>query len=423
MFGVVRSGRFPVRAKERNQRGLARASGAKRSIARRFTVSGMVGTAPVPAMGEGPVERRDQPDGAGGAGPLDPRQDLVPRADPVDLEERLGAGGHHVLDGHAGERAQAHGGAPGRRRPRHGHLALGVHGLDAGRGDEDRERDLLAHHLGGQVPAVGQAGDVGREAELAEGGDVVLHRDPAFRAGDEGAVDRLGQALLGPPLGLGHRLEPLVCHSEPLVMPRSAAHPQGTADRETLRAAGGRTRREPREGRGCGVHRVATGERSTREFCKKCVQGARTGRRQNEVTRTEAEASGYRSGGTIAWLTLSGLPAPAVFAVILALLPVCWAAAYYLGGGTSVSPLWFYVPVFLAGVRFGLLGVVVGRVRGDDRRRPAPPGRRGHRRPPGDERLGEPGHLLRPDRLVRDLPLRRGAAHLGPGGPSGGTKE
>jgi len=55
---------------------------------------------------------------------------------------------------------------------------------------------------------------------------------------------------------------------------------------------------------------------------------------------------------------VSGLPAPAAFAVILALLPVCWAAAYYLGGGTSVSPLWFYVPVFLAGVRFGLLGVV-----------------------------------------------------------------
>ena len=43
MFGVVRSGRFPVLAKERNQAGLARASGAKRAIARRFTVSGMVG--------------------------------------------------------------------------------------------------------------------------------------------------------------------------------------------------------------------------------------------------------------------------------------------------------------------------------------------------------------------------------------------
>ena len=40
--------------------------------------------------------------------------------------------------------------------------------------DEDRERDLLAHDLGGQVPAVGQAGHVRGEAELGEGGDVVL---------------------------------------------------------------------------------------------------------------------------------------------------------------------------------------------------------------------------------------------------------
>ena len=43
MFGVVRSGHFPVRAKESNQRGWARASGAKRTMARRSTVSGMVG--------------------------------------------------------------------------------------------------------------------------------------------------------------------------------------------------------------------------------------------------------------------------------------------------------------------------------------------------------------------------------------------
>ena len=43
MLGVVRSGAFPVLANDQNHRGLARASGAKRSIARRFTVSGMVG--------------------------------------------------------------------------------------------------------------------------------------------------------------------------------------------------------------------------------------------------------------------------------------------------------------------------------------------------------------------------------------------
>ena len=93
--------------------------------------------------------------------------------------------------------------------------------------DEDRERDLLAHDLGGQVPAVGQAGHVRGEAQLAERGDVVLDRDAALGAGDQRAVDRLGQALLGPPLGLGHRLEPLVCHSEPLVLPVRPAPRRG----------------------------------------------------------------------------------------------------------------------------------------------------------------------------------------------------
>ena len=43
MFGVVRSGYLPVRANESNQAGWASASGAKRSIAFRSTVSGMVG--------------------------------------------------------------------------------------------------------------------------------------------------------------------------------------------------------------------------------------------------------------------------------------------------------------------------------------------------------------------------------------------
>ena len=43
MFGVVRSGALPVRANERNQRGCANASGAKRSMVRRFIFSGMAG--------------------------------------------------------------------------------------------------------------------------------------------------------------------------------------------------------------------------------------------------------------------------------------------------------------------------------------------------------------------------------------------
>ena len=48
------------------------------------------------------------------------------------------------------------------------------------------------------------------------GGDVVLEREAALGSGDQRPVDRLGQALLGPPLGLGHCLEPLVSHSAPL---------------------------------------------------------------------------------------------------------------------------------------------------------------------------------------------------------------
>ena len=60
---------------------------------------------------------------------------------------------------------------------------------------------------------------MGGEAELAVGGDVVLDGEAPLGAGDQRAVDRLGQALLGPPLRLGDRLEPLVSHSDPLVMP------------------------------------------------------------------------------------------------------------------------------------------------------------------------------------------------------------
>src|ERR1700722_8806476 len=50
------------------------------------------------------------------------------------------------------------------------------------------------------------------EPELAEGGDVVLDRDPLLRTGHQRGVDRFGQPLLGPALGLQDRLEPLVAH-------------------------------------------------------------------------------------------------------------------------------------------------------------------------------------------------------------------
>ncbi|HXY44019.1 MAG TPA: EAL domain-containing protein [Acidimicrobiales bacterium] len=61
-------------------------------------------------------------------------------------------------------------------------------------------------------------------------------------------------------------------------------------------------------------------------------------------------------------MTLTDLPAPGALAVIATLLALSWAAAYFLGGGTVVAPHWFYVPVFLAGLRFGRLGAFVTAV-------------------------------------------------------------
>ncbi len=90
------------------------------------------GAAPVPPVREGPVEGRDQTDGAGGTRPLDAREHLVARADPVHLEERLGARADDLFDRPAGEGAQPQGGAPGRGRPRDGDLTFGVDGLDPG---------------------------------------------------------------------------------------------------------------------------------------------------------------------------------------------------------------------------------------------------------------------------------------------------
>lgn len=71
---------------------------------------------------------------------------------------------------------------------------------------------------------------------------------------------------------------------------------------------------------------------------------------------------GSRSARVIEWLTLADLPALVALAVIAALFPASWAAAFYLGGGTVVAPHWFYLPVFLAGLRFGPRGALVAGV-------------------------------------------------------------
>ncbi len=64
----------------------------------------------------------------------------------------------------------------------------------------------------------------------------------------------------------------------------------------------------------------------------------------------------------IALLTMADLPAPLALAVIAALFPVSWAAAYWLGGGTVVAPEWLFLPILLAGLRFGPLGALAAAV-------------------------------------------------------------
>ena len=63
-----------------------------------------------------------------------------------------------------------------------------------------------------------------------------------------------------------------------------------------------------------------------------------------------------RRGGVVAKLTLVDLSAPAAVLAVATMVLGSWSAAYYLGGGTTVAPHWFYLPIFLAGLRFGLVG-------------------------------------------------------------------
>jgi diguanylate cyclase (GGDEF)-like protein/PAS domain S-box-containing protein len=64
----------------------------------------------------------------------------------------------------------------------------------------------------------------------------------------------------------------------------------------------------------------------------------------------------------IASITLMNLSAPMALVVIALLTALSWVAAYFLGGGTNVAPHWFYIPVFLAGLRFGPFGALTTAV-------------------------------------------------------------
>ncbi len=167
---------------------------------------------PVASVGERPVEGGDEAHRSGGPGPLDPLDHLLFVPDPVGLEEDLRIGRRHLLDRLAGEAAEPHGRPPGGGGPGHRHLAVGVDGLDAGGGDDHRERDRLTHHRGREIAFGRQPGHMGGQAELGERLDVVAGREALLGPGHQGGIDRPGQAPLGPTLGLGHRFEPWVLH-------------------------------------------------------------------------------------------------------------------------------------------------------------------------------------------------------------------
>src|ERR1700677_808911 len=74
--------------------------------------------------------------------------------------------------------------------------------------------------------------------------------------------------------------------------------------------------------------------------------------------RGDPKVSRPLSDRIISSITLMNLSAPMALVVIALLTILSWVAAYFLGGGTNVAPHWFYIPVFLAGLRFGPFGAL-----------------------------------------------------------------
>jgi hypothetical protein len=88
-------------------------------------------------MAKTPVGCDDEADGAGSARPLHAGRDGVAVAEPVQLKEEFGVRRDDLFDRLAGERRQSHHRSAGGGRACECHLAVGMHGLDAGRRDHD----------------------------------------------------------------------------------------------------------------------------------------------------------------------------------------------------------------------------------------------------------------------------------------------
>ena len=70
------------------------------------------------------------------------------------------------------------------------------------------------------------------------------------------------------------------------------------------------------------------------------------------------QVSGTAARRPQGWWLASG-SAPVVGLAIMALLGAGWLAAIALGGAGHIAPHWFYLPVMLAGLRFGLRGAAL----------------------------------------------------------------
>jgi diguanylate cyclase (GGDEF)-like protein/PAS domain S-box-containing protein len=67
-------------------------------------------------------------------------------------------------------------------------------------------------------------------------------------------------------------------------------------------------------------------------------------------------------GGWVAWLALEKTSAPVSLTLIAVSVAASWGLAWVLGGAGFIAPHWFYIPIFLAALRFGLPGAVVTAV-------------------------------------------------------------
>jgi diguanylate cyclase (GGDEF)-like protein/PAS domain S-box-containing protein len=87
-----------------------------------------------------------------------------------------------------------------------------------------------------------------------------------------------------------------------------------------------------------------------------------TQERAERITQIDSTVPRPLADRIIASITLMNMSAPMAIEIIALLTGLSWVGAYFLGGGTNVGPLWFYIPVFLAGLRFGPYGALTTAV-------------------------------------------------------------